>query len=167
MIVSRNSKEAQGLVPIFKTNTTWSKVRSSDLRLIQSDTSTSHQIVTKIQKLVQKLAEFPQVKRVRAIALKYPDLHNIDFEVELLPEVELSYQSWEQLQEIVIDCEWKLRDNSGEKWYFHSEVVNQLSPVRDTTKVIVDSHNRPQVGIQTWSSPSLKLVNHQSLLATF
>ncbi|MEH2235833.1 hypothetical protein [Nostoc sp.] len=165
MILSRNSTKKR-LVQIFKTNTIWRTVRSSDLRLIKSDKSTRPDIVPEIQELAQKLAEVANVKRVRAVAPRFPDLHNIDFELELQPETELSaelsYEVWEQVQNIVIDYEWKLRDDSGEKWYFHAEVVSKLSLLRDTSKVIVDSHNRQraEVIIRTWSSPPLKLVEH-------
>ncbi|MBH8566552.1 hypothetical protein I8748_31115 [Nostoc sp. CENA67] len=159
MIFSKNSQQKSSL-KIFYTNTTWSKIYSSDLCLMKSHKSTSFEVIFQIQGLVRKLIQVANIKRVRAIALRFPDLHNIDFELQLQPEIELSHEVWDQVQDIVIECEWKLRDDSGEKWYFHAEVVSKLSPLQDTSKVIVDFHiqQRAEVTMRTWSSPPLKLV---------
>ncbi|MDF5733248.1 MAG: hypothetical protein PUP92_36010 [Rhizonema sp. PD38] len=116
--------------------------------------------VDKIWELVNKLAEFTNVKRVRAVVPRYPDLHHIDFELELLSETELSDEAWSSIQDLVIDYEWNLRDINSEKWYFHAQVVYRLPQLHGATKVIADSENKQRVvaGRRTWSSPPLNLV---------
>ena len=103
--------------------------------------------------MVRELIELVTVKRVRALASRFPDVHDIDFEVQLHSNSELTPQIWDKLEDKVIEFEWKLRDESGEKWYFHIHVVSKISPLIDSNKKLVDSHE-PQI----WSSLPLKLV---------
>jgi hypothetical protein len=155
MILSRNSSP-HNLVPISKTNTTWSKFRSSDSSLIKSD---DFSVVPEIKKLVHELSKIANVKNVKAIATRYPDIHWIDFEFELhSTEDELSDKDWNKVHNLVIDCEWKLRDNSGEKWYFRPQIIDNLSPLKYGAEVIADSNKCVEIGIKTWSSPPHKLV---------
>ena len=78
------------------------------------------------------------------------------------PATELSDEAWNNVQDLVIDYEWKLRDVTKEKWYFHAQVVNRLSLLQDVTKVIADADakQRAEAGIRTWSTPPLKFVVH-------
>lgn len=163
MIVSRKSTEKRS-IPIYKTNTTWNEVHTfSPLNGIRwKELLNTDAIITQVRELVHKLAAFANVKRVRAIAPRFPDIHDVDFELELQSETELSDEVWNNVQNLVIDYEWKLRDISSEKWYFHAQVRYRLSLLQDATKVIADScdRQRPETGIRTWSSPPIKLVVH-------
>jgi hypothetical protein len=94
-----------------------------------------------ILKLVQQLAELNNVQRVKAFATRFPDMHHIDFELELKPGVELSNEIWDKVQDLVIDCEWELRDDSGEKWYFRPQIADNFTHLRDISQIIADSQN--------------------------
>ena len=137
---------------ISQTTTTWSQIRSFGLNYKRVK-FTNAKLIPEIQKLVQELTEVTTVKRVRALAPRYPDIHDIDFEVQLQSNSELTPQIWDKLEDKVIEFEWKLRDESGEKWYFHIHVVSKISPLIDSNKKLIDSHE-PQI----WSSLPLKLV---------
>jgi hypothetical protein len=159
MILSRNSSENHW-VSTFKTNTTWNKFYSSDLRLVKSTKLRCFDVVPEIEQLVKQLAKVPNVERVVALATRFPNLHWIDFEL-FLSENELTDEIWDRVQDLVIDCEWKLRDNSGEKWYFRPQIADQ-SQLRNGQEVLIDSHvsKFEETSIKTWSSPPLKLVVH-------
>ena len=162
MIVSTNSTQKRSLT-IYKINTTWSEIHTySSLYLIELKASSSTDAVHEVRELVQKLVNVVNVKRVRAVAARFPNLHWIDFQIELPSGTELSDEAWNNVQDLVIDYEWKLRDVTKEKWYFHAQVVNRLSLLQDATKVIADSDakQRAEAGIRTWSSPPLKFVVH-------
>jgi hypothetical protein len=94
-----------------------------------------------ILRLVQQLAELDNVERVKAFATRFPDMHYIDFELELKPGVELSNEIRSKVQDLVIDCEWELRDDSGEKWYFHLQTADNFTHLRDISQIIADSQN--------------------------
>jgi len=63
----------------------------------------------------------------------------------LQSETELSDEVWDNVQDLVIDSEWKLRDVSSEKWYFYVQTVNRLSLLQDKTEVIADSDDNMQM----------------------
>lgn len=160
MILSSNSTEKHS-VQIFKINTTWSNIRTfSSLDLIKTDELPNDNLVPKIQELTQKLAKVANVQRVRAIATRFPDIHWINFELELRPKTELSDEVWDYVQDLVIDYAWKLWDDSGEEWYFRAQVTFNPSPLRDANQVIADSYNSQHRELRTYSSPPLKLVVH-------
>ncbi|MBD2435575.1 hypothetical protein H6G69_02000 [Nostoc sp. FACHB-110] len=126
----------------FETKTNWSKPNSSHLRLVSSKTPKSSALIPPeipqlVEELVQKIKE---VRIVKAIAIKFPDIHWIDFEIELEGNIDLSDETWDKIQDIVIDCEWKLRDDSGERWYFRPQLVDRFCVLGD--EVIADSENR-------------------------
>lgn len=101
-----------------------------------------------IQELVQKLAKMDGVAKVRAIAPRAEDIHWIELELELHPETELDDATWDKIQDLVIDCEWDLRDKTNEKWYFDEKIVEKFVRIHDGAKVIARS------GISLSSSPS-------------
>jgi hypothetical protein len=106
-----------------------------------------------IQKLVEELAEkIEEVARVIAVATSFPDIHWLDFEIELKADAELSDETWENIQNMVIDCEWKLIDNSAEEWYFRPQIVERLYLFRDS--VVADSENIILTEIYSINSPS-------------
>lgn len=127
---------------IDKTDTSWSHFGEFCLLFPKTKESANVDAISRVKKLVQKLAQVANVKRVRAISVRFPDNHWIDFELELQPETELSHEDWELVQDLVIDCEWKLRDDSKEKWYFHAEPVKKFSKLREGSKEIDNSDNR-------------------------
>ncbi len=162
MIVSTNSTEKHSL-PIYKTNITWSEIHTySSLYLIELKASSSTETVHEVRKLVHKLVNVVNVKRVRAVAARFPNLHWIDFQIELPSGTELSDEAWNNVQNLVMDYEWQLRDVTKEKWYFHAQVVNRLFLLEDAIKVIADSDAKQsaELSIRTWSSPPLKFVVH-------
>jgi len=139
----------------FKTNkTTWSSRGSSDLRLVKSDKSTSYDAVPEIRKLVKELDQLVEVKRVRAIATSFPDIHWIDFQIELEESnTDLSDKTWDKIQDLVIDYEWKLIDDSGEEWYFRPQIVDRFYLLKDEVIADSDEEKHRQVGrLKTWSS---------------
>ncbi|MEH1901604.1 MAG: hypothetical protein V7L04_09355 [Nostoc sp.] len=145
----------------FKTNkTTWSNRGSSDLRLVKSDKSTSYDAIAEIQKLVKELDQLVEVKRVRAIATSFPDIHWIDFQIELEEaNTDLSDETWDKIQDLVIDYEWKLIDDSAEEWYFRPQIVDRFYLLKD--EVIADSYEEEhtEVGrLKTWSSNSSNFI---------
>ncbi len=103
-------------------------------------------VVLEIKELVHKLAKVENVSRVRAVAPNAPDIHIIDIELQMQPETELSADSetlanlralaWDKIQDLVIESEWKLRDHTGEKWFFNAEEVESFSPIIDGAEVL-------------------------------
>ncbi|WP_373530366.1 hypothetical protein [Nostoc sp.] len=142
-----------------KTDTSWSHFGEFSLVLTKTDKLPSFDAISRVKELVQKLTEVANVNKVRAIALRFPDIHWIDFELELQTETELSHELWEIVQNLVIDSEWKLRDDSGEKWYFHAEPVSRFSKLREGSRVINNYDNKePTVTGKQISSFNLNLV---------
>ena len=139
----------------FKTDkTTWSNRGSFDLRLVKSDKSTTYDAVPEIQKLVKELDQLVEVKRVRAIATSFPDIHWIDFQIELEEaNTDLSDKTWDKIQDLVIDYEWKLIDDSAEEWYFRPQIVDRFYLFKDEVIADSDEEKDRQVGrLKTWSS---------------
>ncbi|WP_414529741.1 hypothetical protein [Nodularia chucula] len=152
MISNPQSTQTHSVLNTKTNQTNWSNRGSSELRLIKSDETTSHDSVHEIQKLVNELKQLLEVKRVRAIATSYPDIHWIDFQIELEQNIELSNDNWDKIQDLVIDYEWKLIDDSAEEWYFRPQIVDRFYSLKD--QVIADSET--EVGRRkTWASNSL------------
>jgi len=162
MIESTNSIEKR-LMSIYKTNPTWKEVHTfSSSYLIKLQELSSINVVAEVRELVNQLAQVAKVKRVRAVAPKFPNLHHINFELELPSGTELSDEAWNSVQDLAINSEWKLRDVTSEKWYFHAQVVYRLFLLKNAIKVIADSDEkqRAEAGIRAWSSPPIKLIVH-------
>lgn len=92
-----------------------------------------------VQALVDKLGKVEGVARVRAVAPRAVDIHWIDFELEMHSETELDYETWDKIQDLVIDCEWDLRDKTNEIWYFDEKVVEKFVIIQDGAKVVAQS----------------------------
>ncbi|WP_445177002.1 hypothetical protein [Microcoleus sp.] len=92
-----------------------------------------------VQELVKELAKVGGVAKVRAIAPRAEDIHWIEFELELHPETELDYETWDKIQDLVIDCEWGLRDQTKEKWYFDQKLVEKFVRIEDGAKEVARS----------------------------
>jgi hypothetical protein len=111
------------------TQTAWrtkDKSSLSHLHVINAQQSISNDPVSIIKNLAQELAAISCIKQVQAIATSFPDIHWIDFKIELEANIELSDETWNKIQDLVIDCEWKLIDDSGEEWYFRPQIVNSF-----------------------------------------
>ncbi|MEB3293208.1 MAG: hypothetical protein VKJ24_08600 [Synechococcales bacterium] len=96
--------------------------------------------VSEIQALVEKLSKVDNVARVRAIAPRTDDLHWIEFEMEVRSGLDLSDETWDIVQDLVIDSEWKFRDETHENWYFHAEVVSTFSRLQPGGRVVSQSY---------------------------
>lgn len=121
------------------------------------DKDNSLLIPIEIQKLVEEIvAEIDEVERVIAISTSFPDIHWLDFQIKLKKaDTELSDKTWEKIQDLVIDCEWKLIDDSAEEWYFRPQIVDKFYLPRDG--VVADSDNKQIAEVtrpKTWSSNS-------------
>ena len=92
-----------------------------------------------VQELVQELAKVDGVAKVRAIAPRAEDIHWIEFELELRPETELDDETWDKIQDLVIDCEWDLRDKTNERWYFNEKVVEKFLRIQKGSKIVACS----------------------------
>ncbi|MGB3654092.1 MAG: hypothetical protein WBA41_23180 [Rivularia sp. (in: cyanobacteria)] len=159
MISSRKSIP-KNVVSIGKTNKTiWTQQRSSShLRIVNPDKSTTCNPLTRIKKLVDELVKVEGCKRVKAIATSFPDIHWIDFEIEL-EDAELSDETWNKIQDMVIDREWKLIDDSAQEWYFRPQIVDRFYLFGD--EVIADSENKKQtknIRLKQYSSKGSQFV---------
>jgi hypothetical protein len=96
--------------------------------------------VPEIPQLTDKLSKVENILRVQAVAPREDDLHWIEFEMELQPENELPDNIWDKVQDRVIDYEWKLRDETNEKWYFHVHVVRSFSRLQPGSRVVASSY---------------------------
>lgn len=92
-----------------------------------------------VQELVKELAKVGGVAKVRAIAPRAEDIHWIEFELELHSQTELDYETWDKIQDLVIDCEWGLRDQTKEKWYFDQKLVEKFVRIEDGAKEVARS----------------------------
>lgn len=142
------------------TKSTWNISRSSPTPLRLQKYS-KDPAVPEIQELVQKLAQLEGVGRVTAIAPKATDLHWINFDVVLNPHRELYDEFyddlWDKVQDLVIDCEWALRDKTGENWYFYGEVIDNLQSMAEGARIVAASYLKPSETIQKSRSISSQL----------
>lgn len=129
------------LEPI-STKNSWNNVSHSPVLTARTGKSKASPGVSSAWELVQTLSKIQGVKRVRAIAPRPTDLHWLQFDLALQPDSELSDESWEKIQDLIIDAEWSLRDSTQEKWYFHAEVVENYETIREGAKVIVNSDKK-------------------------
>ena len=137
--------------------TTWVKHDSSHLHLITSDKPKNSDLSpAEVQRLVEELVEkIEETERVIGIATSFPDIHWIDFKIKLKDNSELSDETWEKIQDLVIDYEWKLIDDSTEEWYFRPQIVDRFYLLRD--EVIADSDKKEHTEVskpKMWSSNS-------------
>ncbi|MBW4614407.1 MAG: hypothetical protein KME21_14275 [Desmonostoc vinosum HA7617-LM4] len=139
----------------IKTN--WSNPSSSHLHLVTSEKAkTSNLIPPEIQKLVEDLVEkIEGVQRVIAVATSFPDIHWVDFQIMLKADIELSDENWDKIQDMVIDCEWKLIDDSAEEWYFRPQIVERFYLLGDAK--IADSDEKRH--IEVVSKPKIWSIN--------
>ena len=128
-----------------KTKSSWKVYQSTSPTLQSKKSFQSPTTPVEVQELVDKLAKVDGVARVRAVAPRAVDIHWIDFELELHPETKLDYETWDKIQDLVIDCEWELRDKTNETWYFDEKIVEKFFSIQDGAKVVA------RAGI-SWSS---------------
>jgi hypothetical protein len=126
---------------IFKGESSWSREVKiyrfpPSSEFLQESYSSQAFAVLEVQELLQKLAKVENIRRARAVAPNAPDLHIIDIELELQPETELSAEAWDKIQDLVIESEWKLRDDTEEKWFFNAEEVEAFSKIVGGAEVV-------------------------------
>ncbi|QLE54783.1 hypothetical protein [Nostoc sp. TCL26-01] len=136
------SSTQENLSAKSETKTTWSEANSSHLRLVPFKISKSSACIPpEIQRLVEELVKkIEGVKRVIAVATSFPDIHWVDFQIELKADIQLSDESWDKIQDMIIDCEWKLIDDSTEEWYFRPQIVDRFYSFGDSK--IADSDEK-------------------------
>lgn len=142
MIASRSLVE-HPILPLQKTKSNWSQVYRSPTPALPLQESSSAPCLPEIRELVHRLAEVENVARVRAVTPRAGDLHWIEFELEPQSGSQLSDETWEQAENLVIDYEWKLRDETGEEWYYYTQVVTQFSQLNDGGSVVAASYIQP------------------------
>ena len=122
-----------------KTKSPWKVYESTSPTLESKKSFQSPTAPVEVHELVDKLGEVEGVARVRAVAPRAVDIHWIDFELEMHSETELDYETWDKIQDLVIDCEWDLRDKTHEKWYFDEKVIEKFFSIQDGAKVVAQS----------------------------
>lgn len=149
-MIARSNSTAKPTPSIFKTEQNWKGkiLQFSPSTQTSWQSSKSPTVPCEVQQLVQELAKVDGVARVRAVAPRAVDIHWIEFELELHPETELDYETWDKIQDLVIDCEWDLRDKTNETWYFDEKVVEKFVSIQNGSKVVAQS------GINLLSSTS-------------
>ena len=140
MTINKSLINQSRLLSISKTETSWKKIYLSSSLLNLEESSYTSFIPAEVQELVQKLAEVEGVNRVRAVAPRAIDIHWIEFELEVQPEIELTDESWDKIQNLVIDYDWSLREKSDEKWYFHAEIVEKFRKIKEGARVVTASY---------------------------
>ena len=131
------------LRPEFQTSISnpesWKVYRSSPSTLKPKQSFKYPNYPVEVQELVQELAKVDGVAKVRAVALRAEEIHWIDFELELHPKTELDDQTWDKIQDLIIDCEWDLRDKTNEKWYFDEKLVEKFVSIQEGSKEVARS----------------------------
>jgi len=154
MNLKSNSTKTNSVLSFKSNEITWSHRASSDLNLVKPDKSTNSNSVLEIKRLVKELIQLTrEVRRVRAVATSFPDIHWIDFQIQLKDtDTDLLDETWERIQDLIIDYEWKLIDESAEEWYFRPQIVDGFYPLKD--RVVADSSEEQQMKtstLKTWS----------------
>jgi hypothetical protein len=121
----------------------WEKNFSSPLTIIKPKQFHSLAASKEIEELGNKLATFNCVDGVRAILPMASNDHWVEFELQVSRNqnnhLELPYEIWDEIRDLVIDYEWNLRGKSGEKWYFEVDCVEYFSKVSSESKEIFNS----------------------------
>jgi hypothetical protein len=135
----------------WKTQSSW-KVYESTSPTLESKSFQSPNAPVEVHELVDKLAKVEAVARVRAVAPRAVDIHWIEFELELDPETELDDETWDKIKDLVIDCEWDLRDKTNERWYFPRKAVEKFAKIQEGAKVV----SRSKVSFQVLQATTIK-----------
>jgi|SRR4028118_53458 hypothetical protein len=119
-----------------KTKSSWKVYESTSMTLQSKKSFRPATVPVEVHELVEKLAKVDGVAGVRALAPRAVDIHWIEFELELHPETELDDETWDKIQDLIIDCEWDLRDKTNERWYFPRKTVENFSKIQQGAKVV-------------------------------
>jgi hypothetical protein len=119
-----------------RTKSSWKVYESTSPTLRSKKSFQSPIVPVEVHELVEKLAKVDGVAGVRALAPRAVDIHWIEFELELHPETELDDETWDKIQDLIIDCEWDLRDKTNERWYFPRKTVEKFSKIQQEAKVV-------------------------------
>jgi hypothetical protein len=113
-----------------KTKSSWKVYESTSMTLQSKKSFRSATVPVEVHELVEKLAKVDGVAGVRALAPRAVDIHWIEFELELHPETELDDETWDKIQDLIIDCEWDLRDKTHENGTFKEKRSRSLPKCR-------------------------------------
>lgn len=96
---------------------------------------------TVIKSFTQELVRLPNVERVRAVAVIPGDIHSITFQINMsLQFMEGEFadiqEFWEAAESLALHTHRQLRDSTGEKWYFHTELVEDFSDYPNSSEII-------------------------------
>jgi hypothetical protein len=89
--------------------------------------------IPEIRALEQTLRNLPGVEQIKRVLDKPGDLHNITFLVYAPNEVDENGnfakvgKLWQTTQKLASEARKQLRDSTGERWCFRTELVNDIS----------------------------------------
>ncbi|NET09245.1 MAG: hypothetical protein F6K16_31985 [Symploca sp. SIO2B6] len=86
-----------------------------------------------------------EIQRVRAIALDADDVCSLEFEAEMKVDAAFDLDLRDKLRDIVIDAEWKLRDETQQDWYFKLSMVNKFGSVENRSRILAASYLSPSL----------------------
>jgi hypothetical protein len=130
-----------------KIKSSWKVYKSTSPTLKSKKLFQSPIVPVEVHQLVDKLAQVEGVAGVRAVAPRALDIHWIEFELELHPETELDDETWDKIQDLVIDCEWDLRDKTNKRWYFPRKAIEKFAKIQEGAQVV--SRSRISFSIYT------------------
>lgn len=132
--------QSQDIRKTSKTN--WEIMESSNSKIVtlspQNNLSSDYPIKKVEKEVVKFLLKIQEVEEVKVVVPQPLDPHWIDFVIQL--KSDLTDTSWEQIHDLVIDCEWDLRDRTEESWYFNIEFVESFNEYTKEGKVIFTSN---------------------------
>ena len=129
---------------IHADKTNWAeKYSHSSLTLVDPTQLYSHTVREEIRELGQRLVAFSGVNAVRAILPMSSNDHWVEFELQISRneqnDLELPYEIWDVIRDLVIDYEWQLRDETNEKWYFGVDYFEHFSKISYDSKEVFNS----------------------------
>lgn len=102
---------------------------------------------TAIKNFTQELVKLPNVERVRAVAVTPGDIHSITFQINISPQfMEGEFtdiqELWETAESLALQAHRQLRDSTGEKWYFHTELIEDFSDYPNSNEIIAFAYGQ-------------------------
>lgn len=122
---------------VFSSRSSWRTYESvTKLSDIKKVNPVENKVLSRVYSLGEKLKDFDGIGRVRITAPNNWDLHWLEFEVEAKDSVHLAEDLWDKLQDLVIDLEWQLRDETEEAWHFHLAQVSSLTSLEIGVRLV-------------------------------
>jgi len=137
MVVSSLLPQKSSHRGIYFSRTAWRTYKNpASLSDISTCNPIEQKILSRIYSLGEKIKRFEDIERVRIFAPRNWDLHWIEFEIEAKGDAFLSKDLWDKLQDLVIDLEWQLRDETSESWNFHLSEVSSLASLEAGARLL-------------------------------